>query len=292
MVSHPTHLLCDLDPQEVNIKVILLAISPLLNGGLLTLGAICIFFLVSFTTNPQESSSGHPSPKLKQFRFWTLYIPVLLVLNIALMVLGVWQFLFMGTNATVTEGMVLISGLTLSLTDGVLVWRCHKVQSLALGFHQGKLAYTVMRLLPQFFYFIALAAGLISIIERAVAHSMISVVTFEVALVSNALLNIYATSFISIHLLLFRKVARACHPADLSGVRQSRWLIQNFLEGAVINVPLVLTAIILSCIGNSQFRDYLAFIGIPCQSFSTLLILHQMVLGKAIGHAEETKKPE
>lgn len=288
MAPHPTPLLCTLDLQLQIGNVSLLIIQSLLNGGLLAMGAICIFFLVSPNRQPQEGDvDRHSRGRLKHSKFWILYISILLFLNMASVVLlGLEVFL----RETVVD-MIRISILTstIYLTDGVLVWRCYKVQS-ALCPHPGGLLNIATWAFPLCIYLVTLVTGLTLAITVITTQKIPNAVV-DVALMSNGFLNLYATCFITIRLSWFRRMYRVYRTAD-SDTRYSRWLIQIFLEAAVINVPIVLIAAIFNCLGSHYLSSYLTTAGVSCQSFSTLLILHQVVLGKAIGQAEETKKPE
>lgn len=105
------------------------------------------------------------------------------------------------------------------------------------------------------------------------------------ALVSNTVLNIYATLFITIRLLDYRKTVMTL----LGGKADtSRYLhiVSILLESAAINVPITIAAAV--GIGlNALFGVIIAPVAIVGQAFASVIIIHQVAMGRAFGRRQE-----
>lgn len=284
-MANQTISLSSSDLSELTQLLLGIIIQSLLNGGIIILGLACIFLLAS---NRRKCPR---KPKSRQSTFWISYIIGLISLNITSLVIWwllISAFLHRQTPEFAKGAAVLSIACTttlvstLAFTDGVLVWRCYKVQS-ALGPPHGQFK-KIFWIIPLLIYtatIIVAAAGIaISFTDPNYCYPAVFAV---LSLGLNSLLNIYATSLIAFRLLQHQRLVKSCLGPD--NATQHQRIIRVLLESAAINVPITLT-IAIGRAGNQVFSFILLGIGVGCQSFSTILILHQVALGKAVGNRD------
>lgn len=128
------------------------------------------------------------------------------------------------------------------------------------------------------------------------------IIPAALASASNLTLNIYATLFIAIRLIRHRRLAIVCFGSAALTMQHLR-IVGILLESAAINVPILLAAVV-GAVTQQVYGTFLFGIAVTCQvshpnalpvfvsevgicwqSFSTMLILYQVALGKAIGQA-------
>lgn len=185
----------------------------------------------------------------------------------------------------------IVTFMTIALTDGVLVWRCYIVQSV-LGPHRRKW-WKLLWLLPLCVYVEMIAAGVASVAIGAQTpkHSFPGALLMLI-LVSNCVLNTYATCFITARLAWHQRLVDvhsvASTESSSSATTQAttrprhHQIIRVLIESAAINIPVALTAAV-GAFNRLPYYFILGNITVSCQSFSTILILYQVALGKAIG---------
>ncbi|KAF5357059.1 hypothetical protein D9756_006525 [Leucocoprinus leucothites] len=267
----PTQLVL-VTPENLRTLTVGLVIQALLNGGLLTLGIMCLS-LLSETPNHGKDRESRVRPKA-----WKWFILVLLGMNIFYLTMYCLNFVgtIMGEAVSwILEALLYACPmLILCLTDGVLVWRCYMVTN-ALG-PQVKF--------QQLFWIFPLCVYLVTV----GGHNDLSIphLWAVLSLSTNAVLNVYAAAFISIRLLTYQRlITRARLTVDTRAPQTPQpspaGIMQIFLESAAINVPLALTAAVVIFGSDWILSTSLACIGVPCQSFATILILHQVASGKA-----------
>ncbi|KAF9442324.1 hypothetical protein P691DRAFT_811029, partial [Macrolepiota fuliginosa MF-IS2] len=173
-------------------------------------------------------------------------------------------------NNICNGGMVLIA----SLTDGVLVWRCYMVQR-AFGHSRSRLQ-NVFWILPLCLWVTTMVTGWIGVVT-----SFTPLAFGSVALMCNVALNVFATTYIVARLVLQRRMSEVCF-GPKAPTTQCLRIVAILVESATINVPTSLAAAI-GVLMDHEFGGVLAFITICCQSFASVLIIHQVALGRALG---------
>ncbi|KAJ3572839.1 hypothetical protein NP233_g2816 [Leucocoprinus birnbaumii] len=290
MSSDPTLPAYSLPPGNMSQIAIGLVIQAFLNGGLVSLSATCILLLCTLARSNRDGSTGPGCT------FWKWLIIVLLALNI--LYLTLFCVLFTQALHAIPETkslailLQLAPVLTVCLTDAVLVWRCYMVAN-ALGPQRHQRFRRLLWILPLGVYITTVVSGTIGAMTIFTgAGEKYQPVLGAVALSSNAFLTIYATTFISICLLRYdRLLSRAtmrgsAAPAE-KGATEPRRITKLFQESAAINVPVALAAAVTVCNAQWTVGSMLISIAAPCQSLSTVLILHQVAIRKAIDQRRE-----
>ncbi|KAJ3572838.1 hypothetical protein NP233_g2817 [Leucocoprinus birnbaumii] len=235
-----------------------LIILAIMNGGLWIFGITCLVFLSR--RNPCRDQEDKAS--IRGSTWWKWYIVILLGVNVFFLV--TYSTLFMNT----LKGIVfswpvnpLLNGagmLTISLTDGVLVWRCFMVTR-ALG-SQRKIE-AVFWIFPLCNYIVTAVTALIGTIHFFVPNFAASPKTQllwpVITLFSNAILNVYAATYICIRLFNYQRLSRKVRtavlgPSSRTSEQPESWcnsIMQIFMQSAAINVPLAFTA----AIANARF---------------------------------------
>ncbi|KAF9442320.1 hypothetical protein P691DRAFT_811031 [Macrolepiota fuliginosa MF-IS2] len=253
-------------PGTITLHAIGSITQALFIGGLITLGVTC---LVLLSRKSQEDTA--------QRGFWRMYIVLLIFVNLGFLAVSfllLHKLIYSGArtleNQLCNGGMVLIAG----LTDGVLVWRCYMVQG-AFGHSRSQLQ-NVFWILPLCLWITTMVTGWIG-----VATSFTPLTMGSVALMCNVVLNLFATTYIVTHLVLQRRMSEICF-GPKGPATQYICIVAILIESATINIPTSLAAAI-GVLMNHEFGGVLAFITICCQSFASVLIIHQVALGRALG---------
>ncbi|KAJ3570553.1 hypothetical protein NP233_g4331 [Leucocoprinus birnbaumii] len=102
----------------------------------------------------------------------------------------------------------------------------------------------------------------------------------ETALLSNAMLNAYATMFIAVRLLKHKKSLMVSIAREqVKSSRHLEHIVRIFLESAAINVPIaIVTAVGVS--SNSVLGSIMTTIMFTCQTLSSIIIIHQVIEGR------------
>ncbi|KAF9447979.1 hypothetical protein P691DRAFT_781638 [Macrolepiota fuliginosa MF-IS2] len=210
------------------------ASAALFIGACLTLGTICFILL--------SSPAGGPR---KQRRLLRLYIVALLIAAA-----GFYLSDFLYTNTPtifrprtdneyllMNDRLILANAafqaIVISLTDGLLVWRCYMVHKAFIGRSLPVWGY-IFWVTPAGLWTVNFVTGIILCTTRG---SIPMVVLFS----CNALMNIYGTAFITIHLLRHRRMARICF-GDKAPMSRYHNIVGILLESAAINVPVAICA--------------------------------------------------
>ncbi|KAF9450592.1 hypothetical protein P691DRAFT_453596 [Macrolepiota fuliginosa MF-IS2] len=108
-----------------------------------------------------------------------------------------------------------------------------------------------------------------------------------IGFISNILLNLYSTVFIATRLLLHRRMIVNTLGRAAPEMHHLR-IVTILLESAAINIPITIVAAV-----GFAFGRVLGNVALPivtaCQSFASVLILHQVALGRAIGQQDGTE---
>ncbi|KAF5357063.1 hypothetical protein D9756_006521 [Leucocoprinus leucothites] len=277
-------------PSDLTRITVGLVIQAFLNGGLFILGTTCILLI---SRPPQKDFGG---PEFQRSTFWKWFILVLLTMNLFYLVAFCVLFTeeLYGRPESAALGIILQVCLVsvVYLTDGVMTWRCYMVSN-ALGPHHWRF-HKLLWIFPFCTYITIVLAGIIgALIAILTEDHGYPHVLGAMALVSNAILNIYATTFISIRLLRYeRSIPKAAFRPSSPTVpvaKESRHIIQLFIQSAAINVPVAIAAAVTVVNSDWALGSALLSIGIPFQSFSTLLVLHQVALRKSIGQTQANR---
>ncbi|KAF9449279.1 hypothetical protein P691DRAFT_854362 [Macrolepiota fuliginosa MF-IS2] len=264
-------------------------IGALLVGACLTLGTICLGFLSSETAGPP-----------KQRHSLQLYIVVLVIAVIAF-----YLSEFLLTNGLpifhphtkdnyndilanrVDVAASIFQLIVICMTDGLLVWRCYMVHRALMGpgcypSFWGRISWAV----PAGLWVLSFVIGITTCVIRVgkLADSLLGVL-----FMSNALTNLYGTIFITIRLLRHRRVARICL-GDRAPIARYHSLVAILLESAAINVPIAICAAVKNVAITSTASIIIIMMAIPnvsLQAFATLLIIHQVSRGRAVGQQKQ-----
>lgn len=277
-------LLYTLPPSELTQLTVGLVTQAVVNGGLLALGTTCILLL----SRPSQKDFDGPNPQ--RATFWKCFILTLLVMNIFYLIGASIFFIEALYGKPESVALYIMLQLCLvsivSLTDGVMTWRCYMVSN-ALGPHHWRFR-KLLWMFPFCLYITTVVAGITGALTAIATEGHgYPHVPGAVALVSNAILNVYATAFISICLLRYErsisKAALRLNGSTVPAVTESRHIVQLFLQSSAVNVPVVITAVVIVIHSKWTLSTVLLSIGISFQSFSTLIVLHQVALHKSIG---------
>ncbi|KAJ3570544.1 hypothetical protein NP233_g4329 [Leucocoprinus birnbaumii] len=268
------------------------SVGILLTGGLISSGTACIFLL---------SQDKHPDT-LKQHRLLRVYIITLLLAATAFIV---EEFIlsnnlteiFNSKSASNIESLRLLTFtinitpvFVAALTDGLLVWRCYMVQRLA-SCHSPKKWHKVFWILPGCFWFITIAAGYTAapllLLTRNRTLLFVATMLQTTAFLSNAVLNTYATFFITIRLLKYRK-AMMVHADSERKAETSRYLhiVSILLESAAINIPITIAAAVGIRL-HELFSAVIAPVAVAGQALASVIIIHQVAVGRAISAKQQ-----
>ncbi|KAF9446008.1 hypothetical protein P691DRAFT_761994 [Macrolepiota fuliginosa MF-IS2] len=260
-------------------------LCSLLAGSLITLGISCVILLA----REKERMS-------KQHRLLRIYVIALLFLIVSLEV-----EIFLGTGSNVApcfwsprkvqeySDLVMFLGyLTVlavyALTDGLLVWRCFMIYR---GLRHSLLANhgRVVWIFPACLLGLGLVAGCIAcgvrLQYRALSDKFVSG-----AFASDVVLNLYATILITATLLRYRRTVKSLSACTPSTPAQHLPIIAILLESAATNAP----GAIVVAVGVGIREDY-GVIFAPTvamnQALTSVLIIHQVALGRAFRHRGE-----
>ncbi|KAF9447971.1 hypothetical protein P691DRAFT_760315 [Macrolepiota fuliginosa MF-IS2] len=257
-------------------------ISSFLAGSLIPLGISCILLM----TRGKERIS-------KQHRYLCIYIVALLFfiilfeVEVFLVTAGVLILYPQSPHkAQVFLDVVMIVGYSTlavlcALSDGLLVWRCFMIHR---GLRHSLLAKYghVIWIFPACLLGLSLVTGYMSagmfLRNRALSDKL-----GAVAFASNAVLNLYATTLITATLLIYRRTVKFLTG---SATNEHLPIIAIFLQSAATNVPMTVAA----AIGVWTGKNYGMVVGIiivATQALTSILIIHQVALGRVFGHGGE-----
>ncbi|KAF9442965.1 hypothetical protein P691DRAFT_764715 [Macrolepiota fuliginosa MF-IS2] len=176
----------------------------------------------------------------------------------------------------------LLTGLTpaivTGITDGLLVWRCYAVHQ---AFEQAPSMWrNIFWIFPALLWILNIVSGIV--VAPITQFHWCSAVAF----ISNAVINLYATVFIALRLLQHRRMLMACLGPEVQTKRHV-YILGLLLESAVINVPVALAAAIGLCIPGALFSPAMAPIVGSSQAFASVLIIHQVAMGRAFDQQRE-----
>ncbi|KAF5357066.1 hypothetical protein D9756_006522 [Leucocoprinus leucothites] len=295
-------LLYTLPPSELTQLTVGLVTQAVVNGGLLALGTTCILLL----SRPSQKDFDGPNPQ--RATFWKCFILTLLVMNIFYLIGASIFFIEALYGKPESVALYIMLQLCLvsivSLTDGVMVSSSLHIfeEFLAYPRRHGGVIWSQMRWAPiigdfaSYYGCFPFAFTSRQLVVAGITGALTAIATEghgyphvpgAVALVSNAILNVYATAFISICLLRYErsisKAALRLNGSTVPAVTESRHIVQLFLQSSAVNVPVVITAVVIVIHSKWTLSTVLLSIGISFQSFSTLIVLHQVALHKSIG---------
>ncbi|KAJ3570548.1 hypothetical protein NP233_g4334 [Leucocoprinus birnbaumii] len=260
-----------------------ITVGILLTGGLVSFGILCIS-LLSTVKNPETRIQHHV---LRAYLVALLFIVTVYVGSEFAWSNGSVIFHFpraLYEPSTQGNGITHVVALSVSatpvlgaiLTDGLLVWRCHMIQKISLHPDKWQIMFWV---LPACLWGLTFATGCTYVIIEAVQAANAGAAFKTIALVSNVALNIYATFFISIRLLGYRRLMMRNVGAKAVEPRYLR-IATIFLESAAINVPITITVAVGFGLG-APFGTIMAPVAYVGQAFASIIIIHQVALGRA-----------
>ncbi|KAL9710349.1 hypothetical protein Ac2012v2_006648 [Leucoagaricus gongylophorus] len=246
----------------------------LFNGGLLTMGITCFSL---FSSIPDSNTTLRRA-------LWRVYILGLMLLNIAfLTAIFVWSYrrvIFLGFDESVVGHSMLlvvdsIGYVILSVTDGFLVWRCYMVYRTLSG-SRSKLE-ALLWIVPLVLCMITFGTGTVSIsIQRPRDIMILQLISFG----SNILLNLLAPTYLTVRLLIHKRMVLKQYGNE-APVGQYLQTVCILLESAALNLPVAIIGIV--GIGNGKYFGWVVqAVSVVIQSFASLLILHQVALGKVV----------
>ncbi|KAF9442617.1 hypothetical protein P691DRAFT_765031 [Macrolepiota fuliginosa MF-IS2] len=271
-------------------------IGPFFSGVFVTLGISCIFLLA----RGKKTS--------KQHHFLCIYIIALLFLVI---VYEVEMFLEADVvpilslqslreaqefSDTAMALLPLTQTTIYALTEGLLVWRCFKIYR---GVRRNLLERCghIVWIFPACLLGLGLVTGFISgglgfhLSATLVLHqSTLGRILGATALTSQIILNLYATALITLTLLAYRRMVKRYSGNTASNDQHLPGVIAILLESAAINVPItIITAVGIG--GGEKFGILIAPTATVSQALASVLIIHQVALGRAFDHGVERATP-
>ncbi|KAF9447980.1 hypothetical protein P691DRAFT_801491 [Macrolepiota fuliginosa MF-IS2] len=251
------------------------ATGALFTGACLTLSTMCLVLLSSENAGPPKQ------------RHWLRAYIVVLVIAVVGFFLSVFFFINASSiffpravddnmSGGITLAIIFFLVTVIYMTDGILVWRCYMVHNALMG-QSSSLWGRISWVIPPGLWIVNFVTG---IITCATGRNVPTAVLF----ITNALVNIYGTTFIIIRILQHRRMARVCFGDKVPIVRYHS-IMGVLLESAMINVPIATCAAVgyLSTGPVSLTWIIVIIICTPSQAFATLLVIHRVALGRAIG---------
>ncbi|KAF9443627.1 hypothetical protein P691DRAFT_401390 [Macrolepiota fuliginosa MF-IS2] len=207
-------------------------------GACFTLGIVCLALLSSQAAGPR-----------KQRRLLQLYIVLLLTAVVGLFISAFFAFnslvIFNPTQlksgevaAKVVTSAGIFTGVSICMTDGLLVWRCYMVHKALMG-HSSSLWSKIFCAIPAVLWIVTFITGIMVSMPSQQFSSL------TVFLVSNALTNLCGTAFIATRLLQHRQMTRDFFKDKAPTARHGN-IVGILLESAAINVPVA----ICEAVGN------------------------------------------
>ncbi|KAF9447977.1 hypothetical protein P691DRAFT_670379 [Macrolepiota fuliginosa MF-IS2] len=220
------------------------AAGALFIGAGFTLAIACLVLLSSETGGPP-----------KRRHLLRLYIVVLMIV-----VIGFFLSIFLFTNTfaifeprTDADNTLIMARLSvaldvflvivISMTDGLLVWRCYMVHDAVLMGQPSSFWGKISWFIPACLWVVGFVAGVISCTRLEGPPTAI-------LFVLNALTNIYGTAFITIRLLRHRRMARICF-GDKTSMARHHGIVGILVESAAINIPIA----ICTAVGNMGVKS-------------------------------------
>ncbi|KAF5347731.1 hypothetical protein D9756_009051 [Leucocoprinus leucothites] len=266
-----------------------LCLLALFEGGLFTLAVICISLL-----SPKRIYHS------KQQKILRGYIIVLLLFNYIYLVSRFLKtqltllFIIVGYSKGYSKGKRIdvalfyltnvVPALILGLTDGLLVWRCYRVQHALEGDQIGPSRW------KNIFWIIPLCLWVATVVTSLVGGCLITTrldlaTTLEAtAYALNALSNVFATCFIITRLVQHRRMIIRRFGDSAPPLRHLR-IASIILQSAAVNVPVSILAAV--GIAPKQVLGWVAApVAIACQSFCSILIIKQVALRRVIDEQE------
>ncbi|KXN82042.1 hypothetical protein AN958_03293 [Leucoagaricus sp. SymC.cos] len=245
----------------------------------------------------------------RQDRFWSqrrilmIHVALLLVLNTVLLVKNARANL-VAVFDTRPERLTyfyldranILVVIVLAMTDGLLVWRCYMVQRVLL---QGKPARWnhLCWVIPMILWIAFTGSGIAAVVVfdptrlLALDPEPLTLVFLLLSSFCNFFLNLFSTTNIVIRLLIHRRTMIASFGPRSTLSNFHLQIIGIILESAVINLPMAIASATCSLIvGGFGFLAWQ--IGVPAQSFSSVLVIYQVAKGRAVGSERIKRQPE
>ncbi|KAF9444849.1 hypothetical protein P691DRAFT_777988 [Macrolepiota fuliginosa MF-IS2] len=256
-------------------------ICSLLAGSIITLGVSCVILLA----RGKERMS-------KQHQLLRIYVIALLFL-----IVGVEVEIFLATGILLQplhqaeppfDTMMITLYLTIlavcALTNGILVWRCFMIHR---GLRHSLLANYghVVWIFPACLSGLGLAIGSIACGVH-LQHWALNSKLVSAAFALDVVLTLYTTTLITATLLMYRRTVKSL-PAGTSSTRtQPLPIIAILLESAATNIPGAIAVVV-------GFGEKYGLIILPIvtvnQALTSVLIIHQVALGRAFSHQGEER---
>ncbi|KAF9442951.1 hypothetical protein P691DRAFT_764730 [Macrolepiota fuliginosa MF-IS2] len=255
-----------------------MVITALFIGSFLTLAVPSMYIL-----SPRQTSRR---------RLWKIYIAILIAAN-----LGYEAVCFLWNTYRITYALVnpvngakfsralaiccsIFPVFIVAMTDAIIIWRCYTIQE-TMGLGSSRLG--------RVFYFFPLCLWVVTTGAAGAAFigdTHLVTIFQTMAVVSNILLNVFATCFIITRLLLHRRMLVACFGEATPDIGHLR-IVNILIESAAINIPITVVGVIGLAVGPI-FGDIVGAIAVACQSFASVLIFHRIAAGRAIGYQDGT----
>ncbi|KAF9447014.1 hypothetical protein P691DRAFT_803059, partial [Macrolepiota fuliginosa MF-IS2] len=262
----------------------------------MTIGAICYGVLITLGLSCLATLRRLPRARI----FWSqrmvlmVHVCSLLVLNTALSVKGMKGNL-VSIFETRPEALTyfyldrfnIMAVIIFALTDGVLVWRCYMVQRVLLGGRPTRWQH-ICWIIPSALWLMSIGLGVTAVAisdptlllsEPPAPLSKLLLILFTFC---NIALNTFATANIVIRLLIHRRemISSFGRTSTLSNFHVR--IAGIVLESAAINVPISIASAVCSILVGG-FGLLAWQIGVPTQSFSSVLVIYQVAKGRAVG---------
>ncbi|KAF9445801.1 hypothetical protein P691DRAFT_830567 [Macrolepiota fuliginosa MF-IS2] len=274
-----------------------ITIGAIFTGGTIVLSISCLFLL--------SSNTGGSS---KRNLFLRAYITALLLAIIGLelaYLLAANSFAVFHVHSIVElakrQGSVLSLFISITpvivigITDGLLVWRCYAVHQV---FEQTPSRWrNIFWILPALLWLLNMGTNVFlpnlydssstCVVSGILAAPIAQLpLVYAVTLISNIVLNTYASLFIAVRMLQYRRIMIRCIGAGAPAARYV-YIVGLLLESAAINVPVAFAAAIGLCVPGTIFGPAMGPVVGSGQALASILIIHQVALGKAFDQQKE-----
>ncbi|KAF5349528.1 hypothetical protein D9756_009017 [Leucocoprinus leucothites] len=177
------------------------------------------------------------------------------------------------------SGLVL-GTVSFSLTDGLLVWQCFMVQKI-FGNDQPKWTRCFWGF-PACLWAVTIVTGLCGTFLSTTPEEPLVPSLGVIAYLSNAVLNLYATVFLTSRLLLYRRMVMISFGESEKALASHHLHLTNILlQSAVVNVPVAVAAAI--GIGADQGFGFSTGIpAAPSQALGSILIIQQVAVSRTL----------
>ncbi|KAF9441174.1 hypothetical protein P691DRAFT_766624 [Macrolepiota fuliginosa MF-IS2] len=273
-------------PDHYMTLMTMVAIGFLLTGGLITLGISSVLLL----------AKGKKRAPPKQHYFLCIYVIALLLVTagcevgMLLEVDGIITLRLQSPHDEAQEPsdptttlIPLTQTAVYALTEGLLTWRYFMIYQELRHSLLAKCGHIVWIFIACL-WVLAVVTGFISDGLR-LRYQTLSHGLGGASVVLVAVLNLYATMLIMIVLLRYRRMVRR-RLGNKASTAQHLPIIVILLESAVIGVPATI-ALAVGVFAGEYFGLVIAPIAIAGHAFSSVLIIHQVALGRAFDRRRE-----